>query len=408
MPHVVTQWQGGEWPGSPSCMQTSPAKTANHHNNLSKSFTANRSRKYGGREVPSLTLRTSNAFHWNVVSPESPSQESSGLFKPALCGSSIFELSSSPDRESLSANPPFIELEDTSHHMAQSKSPAVLESGIVFKTSKPLSRAIVIAIDESIAALEVESKELLNRALTAEKAVKENERLQNRITAAENTAKELRKQNATLRHAIDLCAHNHRPKTAPSRERRVTSTPVSTFNSSTYSGRIESLSQELSPNISTPPTSSLPLLESQPNLRRRSPRRPAIPSEFRDILPPTPATSTFSNSPQSSHRFQSLPPTSNPYISSISSPLPGSVTRNNVMLDGIFLSTRPAGSTISLAEAYRRNKPLPPLRQSSISLPVGLVEIGYGGSREQEQPRKQKSFHNLFRKGRRKKDCGYA
>lgn len=237
---------------------------------------------------------------------------------------------------------------------------------------------------------------------------KENEQLYNRIHAAEKATQELREQNAVLQREIDYYSYNERPKTAPSRERRVKSTPVSAFSSFTYPGGLEDSSEQIYTSGATRPVSSLPLPKPRA-YERRLPKRPSIPSEFRNASLHTPTTSTFSGSPRPSYHFeQPLPRTPNTYVSGISSPLPGSVTRNAVMLNGINLSTRPAGSTISLAEAYRRNKPLPPLRQTSVSLPAGVVEIGSGGDREQEQPRKAKALHYIFRKGRRKGDNSNA
>ncbi|KAH8819479.1 hypothetical protein F5884DRAFT_848801 [Xylogone sp. PMI_703] len=407
MPHVITQWQGGDLPNSLGIMKGGQTTAAQHRRSFSSLPMAKQSQNRSGRGIPNLTLQTAESFYRNAASPESLGQESPVPVTTVQDPS--FKSPSRSNWDSLSVNPPFIELEDTSQCVVRSKPPPVKGTKISFKTSKPLSRAIVVALDESIAALEAESQELLKRALAAEKVAKENEQLQNRINAAEKTARELREQNRALQHEIGLYTSKQLPKSSPLQEKCINSTPMSTFNPSTLSSRIDNFPQEASSNMLTP-ISYHPILESNQCVRRRLPRpsqRPAIPSEFRNF-PPTPATSNFAVSPQSAYRSQPLSPTPNTYISAISSPLPGSVTRNNVMLDGVSLSTQPAGSIVSLAEAYRRNKPLPPLRQRSISIPTGVVEIGYGGSREMEQPKREKAFHNPFRKGKRKKKCSYC
>lgn len=68
---------------------------------------------------------------------------------------------------------------------------------------------------ETINAIEEDNRQLLERALAAEKR-----------------AKTLQEMNLTLQHRVAYCDQHHRPKTAPTRSRRAASesTPVSTFN----------------------------------------------------------------------------------------------------------------------------------------------------------------------------------
>jgi hypothetical protein len=92
----------------------------------------------------------------------------------------------------------------------------------------------------------------------------------------------------------------------------------------------------------------------------------------------------------------------------IGSPIPGTVNKYTVTYDGVPIATerRPL-ETISLAEAIRREKPLPPMGPMSPSAVPGRVEIGAGyedfDDRREEGGggKKRKGFRILFKWGKR-------
>jgi len=85
--------------------------------------------------------------------------------------------------------------------------------------------------------------------------------------------------------------------------------------------------------------------------------------------------------------------------------MPGSVNKHTVTYEGVPISDRPPVQTISLAEAQRREKPLPPMGPMSPSAIPGRVEIGIGcddfDDQREEEEKKRKGFKVLFRWGKR-------
>ena len=233
---------------------------------------------------------------------------------------------------------------------------------------------------ENITAIEADNRQLLERAIAAEMA-----------------AKALRDQNVALQRRIDRCSQQHRPKTAPSQNppsfalksrRTVSATaPISSFNESPP---VPSTALKQSPRVPAKPFSA-----SSHDLAYRS---------FASVKPP----------PSPTHRPVRRPPplklnashTKN-NASAISGPLPGSVARHQVTFKGTPLSFSPPVATISLADAQRRQKPLPYINLMSPSVVHGFVEMGnwVDTSKEEQERykekggelRKRKTFGDLFR-----------
>jgi hypothetical protein len=97
------------------------------------------------------------------------------------------------------------------------------------------------------------------------------------------------------------------------------------------------------------------------------------------------------------------------HISEISGPIPGSVMRHEVTFDGTPISFSPRAKNISLDEARRRAKPLPPLGPMSPSVVRGVVELetpyGVDGlevdAREVGRKR-SRAFSGLFKRDKKK------
>jgi hypothetical protein len=96
-----------------------------------------------------------------------------------------------------------------------------------------------------------------------------------------------------------------------------------------------------------------------------------------DLAPSSFASVAFPANPHPYHRTRpSLPRSfSTSQLNEIGSPIPGSVVRHEVTYAGTPLSNSPA-PRISLAEARRKEKPLPPNGPMSPSTIPGRVEIG--------------------------------
>jgi len=96
-------------------------------------------------------------------------------------------------------------------------------------------------------------------------------------------------------------------------------------------------------------------------------------------------------------------------IQDISGPLPGSVMRHEVTYDGTPMSCSARAKNISLDEARRREKPLPPLGPLSPSVVQEVVEIGspydadeFGADVKEPGCKKKRCFSGLFKRGNRK------
>jgi hypothetical protein len=90
--------------------------------------------------------------------------------------------------------------------------------------------------------------------------------------------------------------------------------------------------------------------------------------------------------------------------SGITGPVHGSVVRQQLTYKGTPISHAPPVATISLAEARRREKPLPFIMPISPSIVPGYVEMGSRTeicAEERRELRKKKTFGDLFRWGKR-------
>jgi hypothetical protein len=291
----------------------------------------------------------------------------------------------------------------------------------------------------------------------------DNRILLERAIAAEEAAQQLKAENESLQHRLEYCEHKHRPKTAPEKRRAMSSNAISNVhNNSTQN------SQDLHLSLQTP--GNPPALTPPSNRRRRpvpkpltlNKRRPPSASAryiddpflndhgTRSAISQTPtshrpepqalsqpltystpthdlAPFPFAATPLPSRRSQ--PPPSHPRtlhthrsLSSIGSPIPGSVSKHTVTYAGVPLSSQTPVPIISLAEARKRNgsedstssgsgwklceknKALPPPGPMSPSTIPGRVEIGCekrGDYKEESEKNRMRSFSELFRWGRK-------
>jgi hypothetical protein len=207
------------------------------------------------------------------------------------------------------------------------------------------------AVIETMTAIENDNRQLLERAVAAEKK-----------------ARVLQEMNLTLQNRVANCVQHHPPKTAPTRSRRTASegTPVWTFNTAPIRHRPTPLN--ITPEIKS-------ISRDYDLAARGSPPRP-----IRQAHAPT-------------------------YLeaSSISGPIPGSVVRQQITYNGTPISSAPPVATISLVEARRREKPLPYIVPLSPSAVPAFVEMGSKVEicAAERELRKKKTFGDLFRCGKR-------
>jgi hypothetical protein len=389
-------------------------------------------------------LATPENERWDFGSIRHIRQYYSDDYTPISAVDSIFELPcdgafGSPNSSNHSS---FIaELEDTSPivlakfspHISSDKSPVfpqitaqptILNPRMEFKTAdinassrvypfhspkanSVQSRAVIKVVDETIAAIEDTNRKLLSRAVAAEEAAK----------SAEEAARSLREQNSLLQLKIKQYSENQeRPKTAPSQPRRTRykytpiggsgPTPLSTFNTSI---------DQLVLNKPQPTKPTRPAQPIYPPRHTAPSSLPLSPPAHIDIAPGDPfKMHNFPSPTPKQNRPPPLPLKSHSRCHShtleISKPIPGSVTRHEVTYDGIPLIYGARAKNISLDEARRRAKPLPPLGPTTPSVVQGVVEIGVGGldplswDREgmEERDKKKGGFSALFcrRRGR--------
>jgi hypothetical protein len=217
--------------------------------------------------------------------------------------------------------------------------------------------------------------------------------------AAEKAAKRLQEQNSELQLQIKHYSESQiqpRPKTAPSQpsmnqrpRHRSATTPISTFNQSmidTLPSQPQTRADLPGPNrprhLSISPSTPLSRpthldLASSPCFTSTTNSNPSFHSS------PNPQSDTSSSSPRhnahSSHsqrHSHSHSHSTSRHALQISPIIPGSVTRHEVTYAGTPLSSAPRAQIISLDEARRRAKPLPPLGPMSPSIVRGVVEIG--------------------------------
>jgi hypothetical protein len=97
------------------------------------------------------------------------------------------------------------------------------------------------------------------------------------------------------------------------------------------------------------------------------------------------------------------------HINEISGPIPGSVMRHEVTFDGTPISFSGRAKNISLDEARRRAKPLPPLGPMSPSVVRGVVELEtpygideFGMDAREVERKKNRGFSGLFKRDKKK------
>lgn len=208
------------------------------------------------------------------------------------------------------------------------------------------------------------------------------------MAAAEATEKALKEQNDKLQRAVDYYTQ-HRPRTAPSPTPRSPprphiNTPLSSFNA------------------------AMDLENPMPRFQSSSLSNEWLPPPSYDLAPCFLAPpSGFSSPRPTRRRLPTLtPPCSGSHIANISSPTPSSTLGRHLSFPLPPLPYDQPVPPISLAEAQRRSKALPPLGPMSPSAIPGKVEIGFESTKDSDwgDPglvKKKRSFRGLFR-GKRK------
>ncbi|KAE8447985.1 hypothetical protein EG329_009908 [Mollisiaceae sp. DMI_Dod_QoI] len=432
MPHVATQWQTGQYQrGSyDSRLSTGHLRKSSEYLRPIAIPPPRPGHRHPGvvRQSPSMSfLGSPENEKWDFGSIRHIRQYSFDTTTPVSAVDSVFELpsASSYDSPSSSTHSSFVaELEDTSPLAVRSQKPnvvkphAVSHSSMEFKSTEMTSRAVIKVVDETIAAIEHSNRKLLSRAV-----------------AAEETAKHLREQNSQLELKVQHCSHNHRPKTAPSQSSNRARphhrpspsvsdnhdpTPLSTFNATidklVLPSKRDSRPREPPPYppLQTPvsQTASTPISTS-PYIDLASNRMSitGFPTPLTQPRRPRPSplqhrSHCYSNSFSHSHSLSHL---------SISAPIPGSVTRHEVTYEGTPISSSQRAKNISLEEARRRAKPLPPLGPMSPSILKGVVEIGtpkgideFGRELRFEESKdvekKKRGFSGLFKWSKKDKE----
>lgn len=289
---------------------------------------------------------------------------------------------------------------------------------------------------ENITAIEADNRHLLERAVAAEEA-----------------ARLLQEKNQSLQHRIDYCVNIHRPKIAPGKAPRAASTGnlMSSFNTAyktsvqrtpqtppllqaprtapttpTASGRRHPLPLKLLPQASpsqdqkskpfsavdiqnltltTPPTPT-------PSSKRRSSpfilsQPPLSPPDHNGLAPSSFPTVTFPANPHPYRRNRPPPirtPHSHTRTACTGSARRGSINKQAITHRDMPISSRLNVQTISLSDARRRQKPLPPMGPMSPSTVPGRVEIGIGSddskSLREADSKKRKGFGVFFKWGK--------
>lgn len=210
MPHVITQWKPG------------PVVKEKSKGDKKSKLTLRRQRS--GLTSSSASLQSdTKSKRWDFGSIRHIRHPSSDAVSPKSTVDltnphPVFELSAGSIRRPNTASPSYVaELEDTSRIALHSKRSMFPGSQLEFQSSAITSRSVIKVIDETIAAIEADNRQLLSRAVSAEQMVKA-----------------LRLQNYNLQLRLDHCEKNHRRR------------PRSTHQQSRYSRQ---------PVVATPPSS---------------------------------------------------------------------------------------------------------------------------------------------------------
>ncbi|KUJ10766.1 uncharacterized protein LY89DRAFT_723346 [Mollisia scopiformis] len=440
MPHVASQWNSGQHQRGSYDARLSTGKARKSTEYLRPIAIPPSRPGRQPRQSPGMSfLATPETERWDFGSIRHIRQHSSETKTPVSAVDSVFELPSATSYNSpnSSTHSSFIaELEDTSPmalrtqkpsvQRSSTASPAVSHSSMEFKCAEMTSRAVIKVVDETIAAIEETNRKLLSRAVAAEEA-----------------ANQLREQNLELESKIKHYSNNHRPKTAPSQPPNGTR-PHHRPSPSSYS---QPRTSQMSINHDPTPLSTFnaqidKLLLPQPPKRDSRPREPPpyppvhshshssstpISAPTYIDLAPTTGTPTGLSAPPKhhqrppplplqprtpSHSNSNCPASFRSYSQTnltISGPIPGSVSRHEVTYGGTPLSSSQRAKNISLEEARRRAKPLPPLGPMSPSVLKGVVEIGGGKERDEwgrvveKEEVKKRGFGGFF-KWRREKE----
>ena len=338
---------GSDFPGGPD-LSTKPIRSLSHlHKNSATSITKATALRIETPQSPARSIRSSKSQSY--LHPGSPA----AIASSELC----FGQPMSPA--------PSARHSGSQSHLRSNSGTSTSSSGlhdappVPKKPSLQLQPAAHIksrgaAAIETITAIEDDNRQLLERAIAAEKR-----------------AKALQEMNLALQHRVAYCDQHHRPKTAPGRSRRAASesTPISTF--------------------STTPT-------------RRRPAPLKLTPEMKSISRNYDLAAC--GSPTRPARRPQLQPQIFTQAADISGVIPGSVARQQLTYKGTPISNAPPVATISLAEARRREKPLPYIVPMSPSAVPGFVEMGSKTevcADETRDLKKKKTFGDLFRWSKR-------
>lgn len=250
--------------------------------------------------------------------------------------------------------------------------------------------------------------------------------------AAEEAARRLQEQNSELQLQLKTKGYNqtqnqsqYRPQTAPSQpstsrskpRQRSATTPFSSFNDTMDEREYAATPRQTRSYVPPPhPPRHISLSPSTPLSRPK--HLDLAPSPL--LAPYSPTSPSARSRPETSALLRASPEFSHCPSNSFSnnrnvrmeiSPIiPGSVTRYEVTYAGTPLSHAPRAQIISLDEARRRAKPLPPLGPMSPSTVKGVVEIGPGSDREVRRgvdglgvatEKRKRGFSGLFRRSKK-------
>ncbi|KAN0102093.1 hypothetical protein V8E51_012603 [Hyaloscypha variabilis] len=417
MPHVVTQWEAGQW-----SREGIESRRTRANSEYLRPITFSPTDRYSGglRTRASLNFPgTPDSNRWDFGSIRHIKQGSTDMITPVSAVDSIFELPCNQSHESpnSSTHSSFMaELEDTSpvavRHSSRLASPTssvsmalppytplpeglyLQNQSMEFRCDGNTPRAVIKVVDETIAAIEETNRKLLHRAI-----------------AAEDTAKLLREQNSQLQLRIKHYSQT-RPKTAPSqpapsprfqhrhRDSTRDPTPLSSFNSNIDKLVLDKPKRKPRPPPPYPPTRNVPYTSAQP----------LSPPSHVDLAPnPFTNTGFGQSSPRRPPPLSLRQVHSRSNIQEISGPIPGSVMRHEVTFDGTPISFSARAKNISLDEARRRAKPLPPLGPMSPSVVRGVVELEtpyvvdeFGVDSKDVECKRRRGFSGLFKREKRK------
>ncbi|KAH6682512.1 hypothetical protein B0J14DRAFT_126895 [Halenospora varia] len=353
MPHVITQWKPGP-----------VIKEKNKGDKRSK-LTLRRQRSELTSSSSASLQSDTKSKRWDFGSIRHIRHPSSDAVSPKSAVDltnphPIFELSASSIRRPETATPSYVaELEDTSRIALHSKRSMFPGSQLEFQSSAITSRSVIKVIDETIAAIEADNRQLLSRAVSAEQMVKA-----------------LRLQNYNLQLRLDHCEKNHRrrprsthPQSQHSRQ-PVVATPPSSDTSSPVQSPLQPSPTEDAPKKKFRASFS-------PSKITRQADAPLIATSTNDVIPESPLLGNAIIEPSpipSSQTRNSISTTSRSSNSPTSRTSPTGLRKRTSVQNNSSLRTSPTGGLplLSIPSDSRQNTsqfPPPPTSPPRTSPP---------------------------------------